>query len=158
MHIFNSQPHVSNTCHKSHSINVNLIWSAHSPKPKEKTIRTKVGSNLFILFSDCISKHTRSLAWHSAAARIYFWYMASENWKKAPKHRKQYELIRIKVEWESCWHVASMPVLLLRLMLCFDSLSLSIWLLSAAVWVCVAIWALHHVVKVHCAELGQHFE
>lgn len=46
--------------------------------------------------------------------------------KIAPKHRKQYELIRIKVEWESCWHVASMPVLLLRLMLCFDSLSLSI--------------------------------
>lgn len=90
------------------------------PEPNEKTIRTKVGSNLFILFSDCISKHTRSLAWHSDAARIYFWNMASENWKKAPKHRKQYELIRIKVEWESCWHVASMPVLLLRLMLCFE--------------------------------------
>lgn len=65
---------------------------------------------------------------------IYFQniYLCEQNGLKT----KQYELMRIKVEWESCWHVISMTDLglvvdfLLRLMLCFDSHALCCLVLS----------------------------
>lgn len=107
---------VSNTCRKSHSINVNSFDTVKPMKERTKTIHTPKSSPIYLSYLslnfqvfETVTLKCEQMNAQCGATHLFLAQWEREKEKKSTHIRKQYELIRIKVEWDSCWHVASMP-------------------------------------------------
>lgn len=127
---------VSNTCSKWHFISMKMKNSIGLElKSKRQTMILKPNPTVFFskfYFHLCISHFQTTIDSESSIVALLRCrasiFRDNDLYVNGIGLKTIYELMRINVEWESCWHVIPMTDLwsgcwcfLLRLMLCFDS-------------------------------------